>query len=78
MTSGVSIDSDVFCVCRSIDQYAAGPDSEDLDGIGVLKSIGDFIVVFVGAFSLGALMGCCTALVSLFVFLDFSCGLSLK
>ena len=63
----------IFCVHRSIDQYSAGPDSSKLDGIGILQSIGQFILVFVGAFSLGALMGCCTALVSL---LDFRFNLS--
>ena len=36
--------------------------------MGILRSIGEFIVVFVGAFSLGSAMGCVTALVSLFVF----------
>ena len=64
----LSVNIDILCVCRSIDQYAAGPDSSDLDGIGVLKSIGEFIVIFVGAFTLGSAMGCCTALVSLFGF----------
>jgi len=36
-----------------------------LDGVGVLQSFGEFILVFVGAFALGSLMGCVTALVSL-------------
>jgi len=58
----------ILCVCRSIDQYSAGPDSSDLNGIGILKSFGDFIVIFLGAFTLGSGMGCCTALVSLVVF----------
>ena len=62
----VNIAIDSFCVFRAIDHY--GPDSSNLDGIGILQSIGDFLAIFIGAFTLGSLMGCITALVSLFAF----------
>lgn len=56
----------VLVCCRSIEKYVAA--STEFNGVALLQSVGEFIVVFVGAFTLGSAMGCTTALVSLFGF----------
>jgi sodium/hydrogen exchanger-like protein 6/7 len=35
------------------------------DGLAILRALGNFFMVFFGAFAMGAAMGCITALVSL-------------
>jgi len=63
----------LYVYWRSISKYSTGPDSSELNFVGILRSFGEFVLVFVGAFTLGSVMGCITALVSFFWFWDLTC-----
>ena len=62
----------LYVYWRSISKYSTGPDSSELNFVGILRSFGEFVLVFVGAFTLGSVMGCITALVSFFLILTFN------
>lgn len=49
--------------CSSIEKYVAGAIVAKSDRTLMLKSFGDFFVVFIGSFGIGSGMGCLTALV---------------
>ena len=55
----------IFTVCSSssIEKYVAGAILDQFDRALMLKSLGNFFLVFLGSFGIGSGMGCLTALV---------------
>ncbi|CAF1312049.1 unnamed protein product [Adineta ricciae] len=71
---GESILNDAVCIvlANSIEKYVAGAILDQFDRALMLKSLGNFFVVFLGSFGIGSGMGCLTALMTKFTYIrDF-------
>jgi sodium/hydrogen exchanger-like protein 6/7 len=64
-------DAVAIVLVSSIEKYS-GSAASGFDAVAALKSIGEFIAVFLGSFAMGSTMGCVTALLTKFTHLrDF-------
>ncbi|CAF1396499.1 unnamed protein product [Adineta steineri] len=71
---GESVLNDAVCLvlANSIEKYVAGAILDKFDRTLMLKSLGNFFVVFIGSFAIGSGMGCLTALMTKFTYIrDF-------
>ncbi|UJR38360.1 hypothetical protein I4U23_031030 [Adineta vaga] len=71
---GESVLNDAVCLvlANSIEKYVAGAILDKFDRTLMLKSFGNFFVVFIGSFAIGSGMGCLTALMTKFTYIrDF-------